>query len=115
MKTSPKRSFLVIENARFGLVLAKTGSINSGTELSHVTHLPFSLVRHNPSPLLCVNKYCAENKRFGLVFAKTGTINFKQSMGARKRVGRGLSYWPARLHRLAELIPWNRLLGSLKV
>jgi hypothetical protein len=24
-------------------------------------------------------------------------------------------YWPARLHRLAELIPWNRFLGSIKV
>jgi hypothetical protein len=31
-KTSPKRSFSVFENARFGLVFAKTGSINSGTE-----------------------------------------------------------------------------------
>jgi hypothetical protein len=31
VKTSPKRSFLVIENTRFGLVLPKTGSINSGT------------------------------------------------------------------------------------
>jgi hypothetical protein len=40
---------------------------------------------------------------------------FKQSMGARKRVGIRLSYRPARLHRLAELIPWNRFLGSLKV
>ncbi len=30
-KTSPKRSFSVIENERFGLVFAKTGSINSGT------------------------------------------------------------------------------------
>ncbi len=32
-KTSPKRSFLVIENERFRLVFAKTGSINSGTVL----------------------------------------------------------------------------------
>jgi hypothetical protein len=32
---------------------------------------------------------------------------FKQSMGARNRVGRGLSYWPARLHSLVELVPWN--------
>jgi hypothetical protein len=32
-KTSPKRSFSVIENERFGLVFAKTGSINSGTGL----------------------------------------------------------------------------------
>ncbi len=30
-KTSPKRSFSVIENERIGLVFAKTGSINSGT------------------------------------------------------------------------------------
>ncbi len=30
-KTSPKRSFSVIENERFGLVFAETGSINSGT------------------------------------------------------------------------------------
>ncbi len=30
---------------------------------------------------------------------------FKQSMGARNRGGIGLSYRPARLHRLAEFIP----------
>ncbi len=30
-KTSPKRSFSVIENERFGVVFAKTGAINSGT------------------------------------------------------------------------------------
>ncbi len=40
---------------------------------------------------------------------------FKQSMGSRKRVGIGLLYRPARLHILAELVPWNRFLGSLKV
>jgi hypothetical protein len=28
-------------------------------------------------------------------------------MGARNRGGRGLSYRPARIHRLAEFIPWN--------
>ncbi len=33
---------------------------------------------------------------------------FKQSMGSRNRVGIGLSYQPARLHKLAELIPSNR-------
>ncbi len=32
VKTSPKRSFLVIENERFGLVFAKAGTINSGTD-----------------------------------------------------------------------------------
>ncbi len=40
---------------------------------------------------------------------------FKQSMGANNRVGIGLLYRPARLHRLAELILWNRFLCSLKV
>jgi hypothetical protein len=40
---------------------------------------------------------------------------FKQSMWARNRVGIGLSYRPARLHSLAELVPWNRFLGSLKL
>jgi hypothetical protein len=40
---------------------------------------------------------------------------FKQSMGARNRVGIGLSYRLARLLSLAELVPWNRFLGSLKV
>jgi hypothetical protein len=35
--------------------------------------------------------------------------------GARNLVGIGLWYWATRLHRLAELIPWNRFLGSLKV
>jgi hypothetical protein len=40
---------------------------------------------------------------------------FKISMGARHRLGIGLSYRPARLHRLAELMPWHRFLGSIKV
>jgi hypothetical protein len=40
---------------------------------------------------------------------------FKQYIGARNRVGIGLSYQPAMLHRMAELISWNRVLGSLKV
>jgi hypothetical protein len=41
---------------------------------------------------------------------------FKQSiMEARNRLGIGLSYRPARLHSLAELVPWNQFLGSLKV
>jgi hypothetical protein len=39
----------------------------------------------------------------------------EQPMGARNLVGIGLSYRPDRLYRLAESIPWNRLLGSLKI
>ncbi len=31
-KTSPKRSFSMTKNERFGLVFLKTGSINSGTD-----------------------------------------------------------------------------------
>ncbi len=51
---------------------------------------------------------------------KSSEINsagiFKQSMGARNRVGIGLLYRPARLHtELAELVLWNRILGFLKV
>jgi hypothetical protein len=36
-------------------------------------------------------------------------------MGARRRVGIGLLYRPARLHSLAEFIPWNRFRGSIHV
>jgi hypothetical protein len=36
-------------------------------------------------------------------------------MGARNRVGIGLPYRPDRLHSLAELVPRNRYLESLKV
>jgi hypothetical protein len=37
----------------------------------------------------------------------------KQSMGAKNQVVIGLSYWPARIHRLEESIPG--LLESLKI
>jgi hypothetical protein len=37
---------------------------------------------------------------------------FKQTMGARNRIGIRLSYRPARLLRLTELIPWNQYLQS---
>jgi hypothetical protein len=50
-----------------------------------------------------------------ILFLETNAGIFKQSMGARNQVGIGLSYRPARLHSLAELVPWNRFLGSLKV
>ncbi len=39
----------------------------------------------------------------------------KQSLGAGNIVGIGFSIRSAKLHRLAELIPWNRFLSSLKV
>jgi hypothetical protein len=34
-KTSPKRSFSMIDNERYEVVVAKTGSINSGTVRTH--------------------------------------------------------------------------------
>jgi hypothetical protein len=40
---------------------------------------------------------------------------FKESMGARNRGRIGLSYRPARLHGLAEFIPWNQFPGSKNV
>jgi hypothetical protein len=43
----------------------------------------------------------------------TRTGIFKEAMGARHQRGRGLSYRPARLHRLAEFIPWNRFRGPI--
>ncbi len=39
-KTSPKRSFCMTENERFGLVFVKTGSINSGTGAEKGTVIP---------------------------------------------------------------------------
>jgi hypothetical protein len=40
---------------------------------------------------------------------------FKKSMGAKNRGGIGLSYRPARLHRLAEFIPWNQFRGPINL
>jgi hypothetical protein len=55
---------------------------------------------------------------FAVVFfqnASTTLYCVKQSIEARNRVGIGLSYRPARLHSLVELVPWNRFFGSLEV
>jgi hypothetical protein len=50
-----------------------------------------------------------------IILSGTSAGILEQLIGARNRVGVGLSYRPARLQRLAELILWNRFLGSLKV
>ncbi len=52
---------------------------------------------------------------FGMDFFNIRAGIFKESMGARTQGGIGLSYRPAWRHRLAELIPWNRFLGSINV
>ncbi len=49
------------------------------------------------------------------IYCILGAGFFKQSLGAGNLVDIWLSYRPARLHCLAELVPWNRFLGSLKV
>jgi hypothetical protein len=49
---------------------------------------------------------------YGRVKSSAGIL--EQSMRARNRVGVGLSYRPARLYRLAELIPGNDSCGLLK-
>ncbi len=51
----------------------------------------------------------------GLSYRPARARIFKQSMGARNRVGKGLSYRPAGLPSLAELIYWNRFLGYINV
>ncbi len=43
----------------------------------------------------------------GLSYRPASAGILEKSMGARNRVGILLSYWPARLHRLAESIPCN--------
>jgi hypothetical protein len=42
-------------------------------------------------------------------------INFTTVLTSSVLVVIELLYWPARLQRLAEVIPWNQFLGSLKV
>ena len=92
--------------------------------LTFLDDSPFVLVSQFLSIFPCMNAPCTQITKFlgrfergeleqGHLHISAGI--FKQSMGARNRVGIALSYWPARLHRLAELIPWNRFLGSLKV
>jgi hypothetical protein len=50
-----------------------------------------------------------------IFFCQKPELEFLRSLWARNRGGRGLSYRPARLHRLAEFIPWNRFLGSINI
>jgi hypothetical protein len=60
-----------------------------------------------------INVYGAQESILPAYVAWAGI--FKQPMGARNRVGIGLPVPARRLHRPAELIPWHRFLGSLKV
>jgi hypothetical protein len=57
--------------------------------------------------------------RNNVVFLKKNSCSelefLKRPMGARNRGGRGLSYRPARLHRLAKFVPWNQFSGPIHV
>jgi hypothetical protein len=95
VKTSPNRSFSVSENERFGLVFAKSGSINSGTGVTVVASIialagfPSSFA--NLSIHTC---YC-----WGV--GMTPYLPY-------------LTFRPARLHRLAESIPCNRFCARMQ-
>ena len=72
------------KNERIGLVFAKTGSINSGTEFinpeGEFLNVIFSPLPEFIDPVFAKTSQKRsflkiENERFGLVFAKTGYIN----------------------------------------
>jgi hypothetical protein len=75
------------------------------------TSPPLSFFSSMSILILRVSSPCGKNSKIFLLWA--GIL--KQSMGTRNLVGIGLSYRPARLHRLAEFIPWNRFLGSINI
>ncbi len=111
-KTSQNARFLLSENERFGLVFVKTGSINSGT--GQECHSQRELVRRGPCRHLKLHQMGTCTVLSEREEGESPVLEFlNQSMEARNQVGMGLSYWPARLHRLAVLIPWNRFLSSL--
>jgi hypothetical protein len=77
-----------------------------------ISYLGHALLLRRCELPLCINE-SAELPQWSLWLISAGV--FKQSMGARNRLGVGLPYQPGRLHSLVELVPWNRFLGSLKV
>ncbi len=71
----------------------------------HIRFIHFSCVRLLPSRLVPARRVP------GLT-----VLEFLHNLrGARNRIVICLSYRPARLRSLAELVPWDRFLGSLKV
>ncbi len=75
-----------------------------------LTHTKFTHYLFSDQALRCLVKRSLEQPETLLQ-----SWNFKQSVGARNRVGIGLSYRPARLHRLAEFIPWTRFMAFINV
>ncbi len=66
------------------------------------------------SPYFTVTSVTSQELNFCL--NKNPVLEFLEQLLRATELGIGLSYRSARLHnRLAELIPWNIFLGSLKV
>jgi hypothetical protein len=112
------------------MALSISDSINSinttafSCNFSHLEHFhsELVLVLHFPFISIAVaDRFFLRRNRFLQIKSKINNLSefglyadiFKQSMGARNRVGIGLSYRPARLQRLAESIPG--LHKSLKI
>jgi hypothetical protein len=94
-----RRPILCRSLAACGDPMPETSTPGSGTGNVHAAHLKIpesegARGRETNTGMGRPGVYCA-----GI---------FKQSMEARKRVGIVLSYRPAKLHSLAELVPWNR-------
>jgi hypothetical protein len=62
-KTSPKRSFCMTKNERFGLIFTKTGSIISGTDEASLNK----------------NKVLSKSKKIPLQYA-SGTGNYREKL-----------------------------------
>jgi hypothetical protein len=113
-KSPPEISKLIMPNVYYGV-------LNLGGQGGQGYHPYFSLFETRAR--ICKpfkepkNRFtawrAATTTLFSYQAARDGIL--EQSMGARNRVGIGLSYRPARLHRLAGSIPSNRFLGSIKV
>jgi hypothetical protein len=66
-------------------------------------------------PSLCDVAHGGVMGTLGIDQPQIGAGIFKKPMGARHRGGIGFSYRPARLHRLAEFIPWNQFRGPINI
>jgi hypothetical protein len=90
--------------------------------LNKVIHTPFALRRRRQNLpykfCISISLKTAESWQDASRRASEGIVqcwNFKTIYGGWNPLGIGLWYRPGRLQRLAELIPWNRFLGSLTV
>ncbi len=84
MKTSPKRSYSVIENERFGLVFAKTVSIISGTGLT--ANAPVATVLGSiPASIVTVESEGRQIKQCWIYSTKNKIKNRKLFLNANKK------------------------------